>query len=99
MTDRHRRITIGADRFILVATIEEGQNLSFYAGRVVAVEKMDMRPGGTEFDFDVHSRATRNGVAEDIITNRDSLRNEFMERRVKSNVYGLEAVMNLQRAW
>ena len=89
MTDRHRRITIGADRFILVATIEEGQNLSFYAGRVVAVEKMDMRPGGTEFDFDVHSRATRNGVAEDIITNRDSLRNEFMERRVKSNVYGL----------
>jgi len=89
MTDRRRRIAIDDQRFLLVATIEEGQNLSFYAGQMIAVEKTDMRPGGTEFDFDVHSRPTRGGVAENIMTNRTSLRDEFIERRVKTNVRGL----------
>ena len=39
MVDRRRRIRIGADDYILVAMIEEGQNLSFYAGQAIAVEK------------------------------------------------------------
>ena len=39
MVDRRRRIRIGADDYILVAMSEEGQNLSFYAGQAIAVEK------------------------------------------------------------
>ena len=35
-----RTIRIGEDSYVLVATIDEGQNLWFYAGHAIAVEKM-----------------------------------------------------------
>lgn len=84
-----RKITVGKDVYVLVATIDETQSLSFLAGTAIAVEKMDMRPGGTEFDYQVNSRGVRNGRPEDIMVMQNSLDREFMEARVKSNVYGL----------
>lgn len=84
-----RTIRIGDTTFEYVATIYQGQVLYFTAGATVAVEKHDMRPGGTEFDFQVTSRATRNGQPEPIMAMQSSLDREFLESRVKTNLYGL----------
>jgi hypothetical protein len=82
-------IRVGREQFRLVATIYEGQTLHFAAGAVIAVEKHDMRPGGTEFSFQVNSRATRDGRPETIAAMQRSLDDEFMESRVKTNILGL----------
>lgn len=48
-----------------------------------------MRPGGTEFDFQVNSRPFRGGKPEAIAAMQSSLDREFAESRVKSNLFGL----------
>ena len=82
-------IRIGQERFRLVATIEEGQSSYFTAGAAIAVEKYDMRIGRSEFDFQVASRRVRGGTPESIASTQDSMDREFLENRVKSNLYGL----------
>jgi hypothetical protein len=82
-------IRIDGKLFRLVATVDEGRSLYFAAGRSIAVEKFDMRPGGTEFDFQVNSRAFRGGRPEAIASTQSGLDREFMEARVKSNLFGL----------
>ena len=63
--------------------------MSFLAGPMIAVEKFDMRPGGTEFDFQINSRAVVGKRPVDIISMRESLNREFMEKRVKTNLFGM----------
>ena len=84
-----RVIRIDREHFRLVATVYEGQSLHFASGTVISVEKHDMRPGGTEFDFQVTSRPVRNGRPDDIMARRRSLDDEFVESRVKTNILGL----------
>lgn len=82
-------IRIGRDQFRLVGTIYEGQTLHFASGAVIAVEKHDMRPGGTEFSFQVTSREVRDGKPVDIMAMRRTIETEFLESRVKTNILGL----------
>lgn len=85
-----QRITmIGGRRFRMVATIDEGLRLNFLAGPVIAIEKFDMRPGGTEFDFQIISRAVHGDRPIDIVSTRAALDREFIENRVKTNIAGL----------
>lgn len=64
-------------------------DLYFMAGRSIAVEKFDMRPGGVEFDFQVNSRIYREGQPMEIASTQAAQDREFMESRVKSNLFGL----------
>ncbi|BCI71853.1 hypothetical protein SPKIRA_26830 [Sphingomonas paucimobilis] len=85
----HTVIRIGNENFRLIATVDEGQTLYFTAGKAIAVEKYDMRIGKSEFDFQVNSRPVRGGRPEAIAARQQSLDREFMESRVKSNLFGL----------
>ena len=73
----------------MVATVEEGQTLYCSAGHTIAVEKFDMRIGSSEFDFQVTSRPFRGERPEEIMAQQETQDREFMESRVKSNLYGL----------
>ncbi len=81
-------IRVDGRLFRLVGTVDEGSSLYFSGGRSIAVEKFDMRPGGTEFDFQVNSRAFRGGRPQ-AVASTPGMDNEFMEARVKSNLVGL----------
>lgn len=89
MAGAQQFVMIGGRRFRMVATIDEGLNLNFLAGPVIAIEKFDMRPGGTEFDFQVNSRAVHGNRPIDIVSTRAALDREFVENRVKTNIAGL----------
>ena len=82
-------LKIGAETFRLVATIDEGQTLFFKAGKRIAVEKFDMRPGGTEFDYQVTSRGVHDGKPEAVAGMAAGFDREFLENRTKSNPLGL----------
>ncbi len=82
-------IRVDGRLFRLVGTVDEGSSLYFSGGRSIAVEKFDMRPGGTEFDFQVNSRAFRGGRPQAVASTQAGMDNEFMEARVKSNLVGL----------
>jgi len=82
-------LQIGADSFQFRSTVDEGQTFCFFAGSTIAVEKWDARPGSTEFDFQVMSRAAPDGRAGAIMSSREGLYREFNEARVKSNLFGL----------
>jgi len=89
MAGTQQFVMIGGRRFRTVAKIDEGLNLNFLAGPIIAVEKFDMRPGGTEFDFQVNSRAVHGNRPIDIVSTRAALNREFIENRVKTNIAGL----------
>lgn len=72
----------GGGTYRAVMELGAGNTIYFLAGARIAIEKWEMRPGRTNIEFQVNSRATRDGRPISIATNEETLRDEFIERTV-----------------
>ncbi len=68
--------------FRRVGTINPGENLYIRAGAVICIETWALDWAQHDFQYEVNSRQTVQGVPEAIATTRSALQNEFVERRV-----------------